>query len=144
MGRLNYLPQCSGQMFKKLESILSTRFSQFRPRSLIDVLHACVHLERFPLNHMAKVFSPHFLQSLQEGKPLDRSAMGQLTQLHLSSSLECTYYWGPRLPFFLHVKRFSSADQAFETPMDRLLYKQVKGPLAELLGGGGVLLHQSR
>lgn len=42
---------------------------------------------------------------------------------------------GPRLPYFLHVKRFSSVDQAFETPMDTLLYKQVKVPLAELLGG---------
>lgn len=40
----------------------------------------------------------------------------------------------PRLPF-LHVKRFSSVDQAFETPMEHLFYKQVKGPLEKLLGG---------
>uniref|UniRef100_A0AAQ5Z758 RAP domain-containing protein n=1 Tax=Amphiprion ocellaris TaxID=80972 RepID=A0AAQ5Z758_AMPOC len=136
MGRLNYLPQCSSQMFKKLESILSTRFSQFQPRSLIDVLHACIHLERFPLNYMSKVFSPYFLQRLQaHGEPFNKNALGQLTQLHLSTVLECTRYWGPRLPFYLHVKKFSSADQAFETPMEYLLYKQVKGPLAQLLGG---------
>ncbi|XP_068557658.1 FAST kinase domain-containing protein 3, mitochondrial-like [Cebidichthys violaceus] len=136
MGRLNYLPQCSGEMFKKLESILAARFSQFQPRSLIEVLHACIHLERFPVNYMSKVFSPYFLQRLQaQGEPLDKNALGQLTQLHLSTSLECTYYWGPRLPYFLHVKRFSSVDQAFETPMESLLYKQVKGPLTELLGG---------
>ncbi|XP_031714489.1 FAST kinase domain-containing protein 3, mitochondrial-like [Anarrhichthys ocellatus] len=136
MGRLNYLPQCSGEMFKKLESILSERFSQFQPRSLIEVLHACIHLERFPVNYVSKVFSPYFLQRLQaQGEPLDKNALGQLTQLHLSTSLECTYYWGPRLPFFLHVKKFSSMDQAFETPMESLLYKQVKGPLTELLGG---------
>lgn len=42
---------------------------------------------------------------------------------------------GPRLPYFLHVKKFSSVDQAFETPMDSLLYKLVRGPLTELLGG---------
>ncbi|XP_070771447.1 FAST kinase domain-containing protein 3, mitochondrial-like [Enoplosus armatus] len=136
MGRLNYLPQCSSQMFKKLESILSTRFSQFQPRSLIEVLHACIHLERFPLNYMSKVFSPYFLQRLQaQGGQLDKNALGQLTQLHLSTSLECAYYWGPRLPYFLHVKRFSSVDQAFETPMESLLYKEVKGPLTQLLGG---------
>ncbi|KAL6100578.1 fastkd3 [Pungitius sinensis] len=136
MGRLNYLPQCSGEMFKKLESILSARFAQFRPRSLLEVLHACIHLERFPLNHMAKVFSPHFLQRLRaQGEPLDNKALGQLTQLHLSSSLECSCYWGPRLPFFLHVKNFSSVDHAFETPMESRLYNQVKGPLAEMLGG---------
>lgn len=52
-------------MFKKLESILSARFAQFQPRSLIEVLHACIHLERFPLNYMAKVFGPHFLQRLR-------------------------------------------------------------------------------
>ncbi|CAK6964380.1 FAST kinase domain-containing protein 3%2C mitochondrial-like [Scomber scombrus] len=136
MGRLNYLPQCSNQMFKELERILSSRFSHFQPRSLIEVLHACIHLERFPLNFMSKVFSPYFLQRLQaQGEPLDKNALGQLTQIHLSSSLECSYYWGPRLPFFLHVKRFSSVDQAFETPMESLLYKHVKGPLTHLLGG---------
>ncbi|XP_018539360.1 FAST kinase domain-containing protein 3, mitochondrial [Lates calcarifer] len=136
MGRLNYLPQCSSQMFKKLESILSTRFSQFQPRSLIEVLHACIHLERFPLNYISKVFSLYFLQRLQaQGEPLDKNALGQLTQLHLSTSLECTYYRGPRLPHALHVLRFSSVDQAFETPMESLLYKHVKGPLTQLLGG---------
>ncbi|CAG5865403.1 unnamed protein product [Menidia menidia] len=136
MGRLSYLPQCSGRMFQKLESILSERFSQFQPRSLIDMLHACVHLERFPLNYINKVFSPYFLQKLQaQGEPVDRNTLGQLTQLHLSTSLECTNYWGPRLPFFLRIKKFSSMDQAFETPMESMLYKQVRGPLDVLLGG---------
>lgn len=136
MGRLNYLPQCSSQMFKKLEGILSTRFSQFQPRSLIEVLHACIHLERFPLNYVSKVFSPFFLQRLQaQGEPLDKNALGQLTQLQLSTSLECNYNWGPRLPSPLHVKKFSSVDQAFETPMDGVFYRQIKEPLKELLGG---------
>uniref|UniRef100_A0A669F532 RAP domain-containing protein n=1 Tax=Oreochromis niloticus TaxID=8128 RepID=A0A669F532_ORENI len=126
MGRLNYLPQCSSQMFKKLESILSERFSQFQPRSLVDVMHACIHLERFPLNYMTKVFSPHFLQRLQGTR---RAFISDLIRLY------CSPRQGPRLPFFLHVKRFSSAGQAFETPMESLLYKQVKGPLAHLLGG---------
>ncbi|KAM4560998.1 FAST kinase domain-containing protein 3, mitochondrial-like isoform 2-T2 [Fundulus diaphanus] len=135
IGRLNYLPQCSGQMFKKLENVLTGRFSHFRPRALIDVLHACIHLERFPLNYTNKIFRPCFLQRLQEGEPVDRNALGQLTQLHLSVALECKHYWGPRLPFFLHVKNFSSPDQAFESPMETSLYRQVKGPLVQLLGG---------
>ncbi|XP_070694813.1 FAST kinase domain-containing protein 3, mitochondrial-like [Pempheris klunzingeri] len=136
MGRLNYLPQCSSQMFKKLESILSSRFSQFEPHSLIELLHACIHLERFPLNYMSKVFSTYFLQRLHaQGEPLDKNILRQLTQLHLSTALECTYYWGPRLPYFLHVRKFSTLDHAFETPMESFLYKQVKGPLTQLLGG---------
>lgn len=65
MGRLNYLPSCASEMFKKLESILTTRFSQFQPQTLLNVLHSCVHLERFPLNFVSKVFSPLFLQRLE-------------------------------------------------------------------------------
>ncbi|XP_058478574.1 FAST kinase domain-containing protein 3, mitochondrial-like [Solea solea] len=136
MGRLNYLPKCSGQMFKKLESILSTRLSHFQPRSLIDVLHACIHLERFPLNYMSKVFSPYFLQRLQaQGQPMDKNTLRQLTQLHLSISLECQHYWGPRLPHFIHVRKFSSVDEAFETPVENPLYQQVKVSLTQVLGG---------
>ncbi|XP_055734501.1 FAST kinase domain-containing protein 3, mitochondrial-like isoform X1 [Salvelinus fontinalis] len=135
MGRLSYLPQCSSQMFKKLESILSSRFSQFQPRALIEVLHSCIHLERFPLNFVSKVFSPYFLQRLQaQGEPLDKHALGQLTQLNLSISLECTYR-GPRLPYHLHVKKFSSMDHSFESPVESYLYNQVKGPLNKLLEG---------
>ncbi|XP_059199528.1 FAST kinase domain-containing protein 3, mitochondrial-like [Centropristis striata] len=134
MGRLNYLPQCSNEMFKKLESILSTRLFQFQPHSLIEVLHACIHLERFPLNHMPKVFSP-YIQLQAQGEPLDNNALGQLTQLHLCTLLECTHYLGPRLPHFLQVKKFSSVGRAFETPMQGSLYQKVKGPLIELLGG---------
>ncbi|TNN88772.1 hypothetical protein EYF80_001104 [Liparis tanakae] len=90
--------RCSSEMFKKLESILTARFSQFQLRCLLEpVLHACIQLERFPLNDMLKVFSPCLLQ-----RPL---------------------------PYFLHVKGFPSVDQAFETPMESLLYKWAKGPL---------------
>lgn len=136
MGRLNYLPKCSSQMFKKLESVLQSRFSQFQPRSVIEMLHSCIHLERFPLNFVSRVFSPYFLQRLQaQGEPLDKSSLGQLTQLNLATALECTYYKGPRLPYFYHVKKFSSLDQYFETPMDRFLYSQVKSPLRTILGG---------
>lgn len=28
-----------------------------------------------------------------QGEPLDKNTLGQLTQLHLSTMLECTYYW---------------------------------------------------
>ncbi|XP_030643395.1 FAST kinase domain-containing protein 3, mitochondrial-like [Chanos chanos] len=137
MGRLNYLPGCAREMFKKLESVLSSRFAQFPPRALVDILHSCIHLERFPLNFMAKVFSPYFLQRLEvtQGECLDKNALAQLTQLNMSTLLECTYYQGPRLPYYYHVKKFASGDQLFETPMDSYLYRQIKGPLCKLLGG---------
>lgn len=42
---------------------------------------------------------------------------------------------GPRLPTALHVKSFWSMDEAFETPVDQLLYQRVRRPLTKLLGG---------
>lgn len=50
-------------------------------------------------------------------------------------SSRCDPHQGPRLPCVLHMKNFSSVDQALETPMDSHLYRWVKRPLAKLLGG---------
>ena len=47
----------------------------------------------------------------------------------------CMSFQGRRLPYYYHMKKFSSGDHSFETPMDRYLYSQVKGPLSTLLGG---------
>ncbi|XP_036396712.1 FAST kinase domain-containing protein 3, mitochondrial-like [Megalops cyprinoides] len=136
LGRLNYLPNCSAQLFKKLEAVLETRFAQFQPGDLLDVLHSCIHLERFPLNFVSKVFSHYFLQSLEvAGNGLDKHVMGQLTQLSLSTTLECSTYQGPRLPYHYKVKKFSSSDNFFENPIDPYLFSKVKGPLIQLLGG---------
>lgn len=64
-GKLNYLPPCAPSLFRKLERILSARFAQFQPRVLLNLLHSCTLVERYPLNFLAKVFSPYFLQQLQ-------------------------------------------------------------------------------
>ncbi|KAG9339536.1 hypothetical protein JZ751_023679 [Albula glossodonta] len=135
LGRLNYLPECSPQMFTKLEGVLSSRFSQFQARHLLEMLHACIHLQRFPLNFMPKVFNNYFLLRLEaEEKGLDRTVLGQLNQLSLSTTLECFSYQGPSLPYRYRVKKFSSLENSFESPMDRHLFSKVKGPLKELLG----------
>lgn len=65
LGALGYLPQEAGRLFRKVESVLNARFSHFQPRTLLDLLHACTLLQRFPLNYVSKVFSPFFLQQLQ-------------------------------------------------------------------------------
>lgn len=65
LGALGYVPQGAGRLFRKVESVLNARFSHFQPRTLLDLLHACTLLQRFPLNFVSKVFSPFFLQQLQ-------------------------------------------------------------------------------
>lgn len=66
-GKLGYLPPNAGQLFGKVEAILYTRFSQFQPQTLIDLLHACTLVQRFPVNFLSSVFRSNFLQQM-EGK----------------------------------------------------------------------------
>ncbi len=65
LGKLGYLPPNAGEVFRKVESILHSRFSHFQPRTLLNLLHSCTLVERFPVNFVSKVFSSYFLQQLQ-------------------------------------------------------------------------------
>lgn len=65
LGKLGYLPPNAGEVFRKVETILHSRFSHFQPRTLLNLLHSCTLVERFPVNFVSKVFSSYFLQQLQ-------------------------------------------------------------------------------
>ncbi|XP_068253393.1 FAST kinase domain-containing protein 3, mitochondrial [Nyctibius grandis] len=129
-GTLNYLPPSASSLFKKLETILHTRFSHFQPHTLLKLLHSCVLIQRYPVNFLPKIFSPYFLQQLQAQPPgLDRIVTSQLTQLFLTVTLECPFYEGPKLLPKYRIK-------AFLTPcssVDVHLVKRVKTGLLYLL-----------
>ncbi|CAM9258215.1 unnamed protein product, partial [Bubo scandiacus] len=92
-GTLNYLPPSASSLFRKLEMVLHTRLSHFQPHTLLNLLHLCVLIQRYPVNFLPKIFSPYFLQQLQAQPPgLDRIATSQLTQLFLTVTLECPFY----------------------------------------------------
>ncbi|XP_030061255.1 FAST kinase domain-containing protein 3, mitochondrial [Microcaecilia unicolor] len=134
-GKLNYLPPNSTTLFRSLESVLSNRFSQFQPRALLNLLHSCTLIQRFPVNFLAKIFSPYFLQQLQaEGKGMDKFVLSQLTQLFLTVTLECPFYEGPKLLPKYRVKTFLIPGRSLETPVDLHLYNRVKTGLIDLLG----------
>ncbi|XP_056155083.1 FAST kinase domain-containing protein 3, mitochondrial [Lampris incognitus] len=134
-GKLGYLPPNAGEMFGKVEAVLHTRFSNFQPRTLLNLLHSCILVERFPVNFVSKVFSTYFLQQLHEqGTGIDRFILAQLTQLYMTVKLECPSYEGPRLlPKYL-VKSFLVAGRSLETPVDGHFYNSVKTALVDLLG----------
>ncbi|NXG64981.1 FAKD3 protein, partial [Hemiprocne comata] len=97
-GILNYLPPSASSLFRKLETILYTRLSHFQPHTLLNLLHSCVLMQRYPVNFLPKIFSPYFLQQLQAQPPgLNRIVTSQLTQLFLTITLECPFYEGPKL-----------------------------------------------
>ncbi|XP_011369706.1 FAST kinase domain-containing protein 3, mitochondrial isoform X2 [Pteropus vampyrus] len=134
-GKLNYLPPNASALFRKLEDMLFARFNSFPPKTLLKLLHSCSLIERHPVNFMAKIFSPYFLQQLQgEESCLDRLSLAQLTQLLLTSLLECPFYKGPKLHPKYQVKSFLTPCCSLETPVDFQLYKSVMVGLMDLLG----------
>lgn len=65
LGKVGYLPPNAGAVFRKVELMLHARGSHFQPRTLLNLLHSCTLVERFPINFIPKVFSSFFLQQLQ-------------------------------------------------------------------------------
>ncbi|XP_066230748.1 FAST kinase domain-containing protein 3, mitochondrial [Saccopteryx leptura] len=134
-GKLNYLPPNASALFRKLEDVLCAHFNSFPPKTLLKLLHSCSLIECHPVNFMAKIFSPYFLQRLQGDELyLDRLSLAQLTQLFLTSILECPFYKGPKLLPKYQVKSFLTPCRSLETPMDFQLFKSVMIGLIDLLG----------
>ncbi|KAF4790144.1 FAST kinase domain-containing protein 3, mitochondrial [Turdus rufiventris] len=140
-GILNYLPPSAASLFRKLEAVLHTRLRHFQPHTLLNLLHSCVLIQRYPINFLSKIFSPYFLQKLQ-GTPenlnvvvsaqppgLNRVVMSQLTQLFLTVTLECPFYEGPKLLSKYQVK----ACPTLHSSPDVHLFKRVKTGLLYLL-----------
>ncbi|XP_076014331.1 FAST kinase domain-containing protein 3, mitochondrial [Genypterus blacodes] len=132
-GKLGYLPPNAADVFRKVESVLHTRFYHFQPRTLLNLLHSCILVERFPVNFVSKVFSGFFLQQLQ-GEGMDRIILAQLTQLYMTVKLECPFYQGPTLHPKYRVNHFLTRGRSLETPVDGRLYNSVKNGLVDLLG----------
>uniref|UniRef100_A0A8C4UL76 FAST kinase domains 3 n=1 Tax=Falco tinnunculus TaxID=100819 RepID=A0A8C4UL76_FALTI len=129
-GTLNYQPPRASSLFRKLETILHTHLNHFQPHTLVNLLHSCVLIQRYPVNFLPKIFSPYFLQQLQAQPPgLDRIVMSQLTQLFLTVTLECPFYEGPKLLPKYQVKAFPVPHSS----LDVHLLRRVKTGLLYLL-----------
>ncbi|XP_059183173.1 FAST kinase domain-containing protein 3, mitochondrial [Centropristis striata] len=134
-GKLGYRPPNAGELFEKVETILHTRFSEFQPRALLNLLHSCTLVESFPVNFAPKVFSSYFLQQLQaQGTGIDSFIMAQLVQLYMTLKLECPSYEGPRLDPKYRISSFLMPGRSLETPVDIHLYNCVKHGLGDLFG----------
>lgn len=134
-GKLGYLPPNAAHLFRKVETTLHKRFSHFQPRTLINLLHACILVERYPVNFVSKVFNKYFLQQLQvTDEGIERIVLAQLTQLYMTLKLECPFYEGPRLPPKYRVKSFLTPGRSLETQVDGQLYNYVKNGLVDMLG----------
>ncbi|NXM71417.1 FAKD3 protein, partial [Serilophus lunatus] len=129
-GTLNYLPPSAFSLFRKLEAVLHTRLGHFQPHTLLNLLHSCVLIQRYPLNFLPKIFSRFFLLKLQAEPPgLNRVVTAQLTQLFLTVTLECPFYEDPKLSPKYQVKPLPMPHSS----CDVHLLKRVKAGLLYLL-----------
>ncbi|XP_077483537.1 FAST kinase domain-containing protein 3, mitochondrial-like [Amblyomma americanum] len=100
LGYLNIVPRNAMEFFGSLEWLLREKFSHIPSNQLVDMLVACFYLQRYPLNFVKKVFSPHFLDKMNgslEQNELRRTHQ-KLKFLDSALTLECQQYHGPYLP----------------------------------------------
>ena len=60
-GQLNYLPPNVNDFFSIIDTILSQNFNDYDSASMLEMLASFVYIERFPVNFVTRVFTPHFL-----------------------------------------------------------------------------------
>lgn len=63
-GLLEFQPPNGVKFWEMVETVLRSKFVQFSPNDVIDVLLTCVYLQKYPLNFVDRVFSPYFLDRL--------------------------------------------------------------------------------
>ncbi|XP_048669938.1 FAST kinase domain-containing protein 3, mitochondrial isoform X2 [Marmota marmota marmota] len=130
-----------GQDWNKFEQNLKNEDEQIFYRKLNEftsseeVLSFIKTLETLP-DAMAAGALQRICEVEKKGEEshLDRLSMAQLTQLFLTSVLECPFYKGPKLFRQYQVKSFLTPCCSLETPVDFHLYKSVMIGLIDLLG----------
>lgn len=133
LGYLNIVPKNAMEFFGSLEWLLRERFNQIPSNQLVDMLIACFYLQRYPLNFVKKVFSPHFLDKMNGS--LERNELRKTHQklkfLDSALSLECKHYHGPYLP-----RDYSSKSVKRDGRLLRLMCS-MQDDMEVILGGEG-------
>lgn len=133
LGYLNIVPKNAMEFFGSLEWLLRERFNQIPSNKLVDMLVACFYLQRYPLNFVKKVFSPHFLDKMNGSLEQNelRKTHQKLKFLDSALSLECKQYHGPYLP-----RDYSSKSVKRDGRLLRLMCS-MQDDMEVILGGEG-------
>ncbi|KAI5744254.1 hypothetical protein M8J76_000537 [Diaphorina citri] len=99
-GHLVFKPLNGIQFWKTIEEFLEEKFVNFKPNDFLDVMLACVYLQKFPLNFVDKIFNPFFLDRLQVKEDYNTNHIQRmkLKVLDTAMHIECSSYQGPMLP----------------------------------------------
>jgi len=128
-GQLDFHPANGFKFWELAETILDTKFNQFPPVDIINLLVSFLYLGKLPINFTRKLFNPFFLERLHN-QPEDLVAISrqQLKLFDTTMKLECRGYDGPFLPKDKHYRSLSSDSRIIRTASKLL------DPLADVVG----------
>lgn len=98
-GHLGFSPSDEFSFWIAVEESLDRKLVEFRPDALLDVLLSCIYLQRYPMNFMPRVFSPHFIHRLHShsDEAVVESSRTKMKILDAAMSFECTQYGTSRV-----------------------------------------------
>lgn len=109
-GLVDFRPDDDYVFWSTAEAVLERRLVEFRPEALLNVFMSCIYLQRYPMNFMTRIFSPHFLHRMhsQTREDVVELCRTKIKLLDAAMSFECNQY-GPShvLPKDFHAKSIS-------------------------------------
>ena len=98
-GELDFHPPNGFKFWDIVEQLLDTKFVEFPPKEIIDLLISFTYIERYPLNFVRKIFNPYFMDRLHNQTEEDiKHSRCQLFFFDTVMYSECKNYPGPYLP----------------------------------------------
>ncbi|XP_012532902.1 uncharacterized protein LOC105834751 [Monomorium pharaonis] len=130
-GLLNLQPPDPIEFWKTFDEVMSVRFSDLKLNDALDILLSCTYLERYPINHLDKVFSSYLMNRLQTQRdaPIVNRLKDKLKLFDATMSLECKDYRGSPINLDRNTESLD-LDMRIRGIVDKI-YK----PLAHLVGG---------
>lgn len=98
-GHVGFSPSDEFSFWTAVENILDKKLVEFRPDALLDVLLSCIYLQRYPMNFMPRVFSPHFIHRLHSHseEAVVEASRTKMKVLDAAMSFECNQYGTSRI-----------------------------------------------
>jgi len=128
-GQLDFHPANGFKFWELAETILDTKFNQFPPVDMINLLVSFLYLGKLPINFTRKLFNPFFLDRLHSQSE-DRIAISrqQLKLFDTTMKLECRGYEGPFLPKDTNFKRVNIDSRVVR------VVRELMDPMADVVG----------
>jgi len=128
-GQFDFQPTNGFKFWELAETILDTKFNQFPPTDIVNILVSFLYLQKYPINFTRKLFNPFFIDRLHsQSNDNVASSRQQLKLFDTAMKLECRGYEGPFLPKDTNYRSITSDMRVIRTA------NKLIEPLADIIG----------